>query len=165
MPGLALQCLLDRERPGVEVNTVPRQAERFTLPQPEGKRDRPASRAALELSRLEDPPRLRGGQRLHFGSLQRRGIHERAHVAGDASTLNGDLQCPRQDPVRGLLGGLEYAVGIGGGSSASSSQAPGAVNLTINTHVAGKHVATVIYPDLLSAAQQYKNRNGYSGLS
>jgi hypothetical protein len=76
------------------------QSEGVAVAQSEGEGDGPAGAVAAPACGVQDRAGLGDGEGFDLVVVEAGGIDEGAHVAGDASALHRDLQCPRQKSVR-----------------------------------------------------------------
>jgi hypothetical protein len=91
---LALQCLADCKRARVEIDRVPREAERLALAEPEGQCHRPSRSIAATPRRFQDKPSVFAGQWPDLLTLDAGRIDECADVPSHLVPLHGDLQRP-----------------------------------------------------------------------
>jgi hypothetical protein len=90
----ALQSTADTQQPGVHVNVLPPQAQRFALTQAEREPHQPASPHPVTLGRLDEPPRLNNGQRRDLMLYNLGSINQRCRVHRDQLPADRDVQRP-----------------------------------------------------------------------
>ena len=99
-PGVALELPPHLDRPLVEVDVLPPQAERLALAQSERQADGPADAVAAALGGAEDSACLVLGEGFDLDFADGGSVDQRGDVPSDLPAAVRDLEHPGQDPVR-----------------------------------------------------------------